>query len=187
MARSGLLCTLWTVAAAGSLFAQETQVAGSMNRFATASYQQLARSGENIIFSPFSISSVLAMALEGARGETAREIAAVLHRSHSDAGHAGSLAALLDRLMKAANKGGNELHTANGLWIDKNFHVRSDFQDLPGAARTARLRGQPGARPCGHQSVDRTKYERQDPRTVPGRRAGPHHAAGIDERDLLSR
>ena len=48
--------------------------------FALDLYRQLAakRRGENLFFSPFSMSSVLAMAAEGARGETAMEMGKVL-------------------------------------------------------------------------------------------------------------
>lgn len=48
--------------------------------FALDLYRQLAarRQGENLFFSPFSMSSVLTMAAEGARGETAMEMGKVL-------------------------------------------------------------------------------------------------------------
>ena len=48
--------------------------------FAIELYRQLARENqdENLFFSPYSISSVLAMAAEGARGQTAAELGSVL-------------------------------------------------------------------------------------------------------------
>ena len=46
-----------------------------MNRFAVASYQELAHGKGNLIFSPFNIASSLSIALAGTRGETAAEMA----------------------------------------------------------------------------------------------------------------
>jgi serpin B len=50
------------------------------NRFAIDLYKQLSteNSGKNLFFSPYSISSALAMTIEGARGETAAEMGKVL-------------------------------------------------------------------------------------------------------------
>lgn len=49
------------------------------NTFALDLYGQLAARPGNLFFSPYSIDKALAMALAGARGETAAEMAAVLH------------------------------------------------------------------------------------------------------------
>lgn len=46
--------------------------------FAVALYRQLSQEDGNLFFSPFSVSSALAMAAEGARGETALEMGKVL-------------------------------------------------------------------------------------------------------------
>jgi serpin B len=58
---------------------KETVKANS--QFAVDLYKQVSREneGKNIFFSPYSISSALAMTAEGARGETAAEMADVLH------------------------------------------------------------------------------------------------------------
>jgi len=56
------------------------QVVEANSDFAIDLYQQLAKenAGENLFFSPYSISSALAMTTEGARGETAVEMGKVL-------------------------------------------------------------------------------------------------------------
>jgi len=56
------------------------QVVEANSDFAIDLYQQLAKenAGENLFFSPYSISSALAMTAEGARGETAVEMGKVL-------------------------------------------------------------------------------------------------------------
>src|SRR5262249_20119895 len=51
------------------------------NEFAFDLYRELAakEQGKNIVFSPFSISTALAMPYAGARGKTAEEMARVMH------------------------------------------------------------------------------------------------------------
>jgi len=114
---------------AAALSAGDSRIVPGMNAFTTASYQQLARGGDaNLILSPFNIGTALSMALAGARGETATEIATVLHQ-HYDPAYDPALAALLAELIKAGNTGGNELLTANGLWVQKGFPIQTAFQN----------------------------------------------------------
>jgi serine protease inhibitor len=60
-----------------------------MNAFACSLYRELAGQQENLFFSPFSVSTALAMTAEGARGETARQMGEALGldaaMKHSDA------------------------------------------------------------------------------------------------------
>jgi len=49
------------------------------NQFALEFYQQIKDEGENIFFSPYSISTALAMTYEGARSRTAQEMQSVFH------------------------------------------------------------------------------------------------------------
>lgn len=102
--------------------------APGLNHLATGAYRQLARGDGNLIFSPFSVSSALSMLLDGARGQTARQMAAVLHQSYPDPAYHESLASLVDELTKAANTGGNELLQANGLWVQNNFRTQAEFR-----------------------------------------------------------
>ena len=68
------------------------------------------------------------MALAGARGRTAEEIQSVLHVRY-DSTYDAALGALLADLTKAGNTGGNELHTANGLWVQKGFAILPAFEN----------------------------------------------------------
>lgn len=70
-----LLCTALLVAGSGSVRANSEN---GMNGFACSLYGALAGQQENLFFSPFSVGTALAMTAEGARGETARQMAAVL-------------------------------------------------------------------------------------------------------------
>src|SRR5690348_9090175 len=89
-----------------------------LNRFAADLYTKIAGKGGNVVFSPVSISTALAMALAGARGQTAEEMKAVL-RTPPDA-------ALLDQIAKAA-KGGDELLLAQSLWVDRELPLQPAF------------------------------------------------------------
>ena len=107
---------------AGVLHASDG-AAPAMNHFALSAYQQLAQGQSNVIFSPYSIASALSMALVGARGQTAAEMDRVLH-----AVQPAELATLVDQLDQSANTGGNQLHSANGLWVQRGFPLVPGFQ-----------------------------------------------------------
>ncbi len=113
---------------AGTLRAADSRIMPAMNAFTVASYKQLSRGDANLIASPFNIATVLSMALAGARGRTAEEIQAVLHVRY-DSTYDAALGALLSDLTKAGNTGGNELHTANGLWVQKGFAIQPAFEN----------------------------------------------------------
>jgi serpin B len=113
---------------AAALPAADSRIMPAMNAFTTASYKQLTRGDANLILSPFNIATALSMALAGARGRTAEEIQSVLHL-HYDSTYDAALGALLADLTKAGNTGGNELHTANGLWVQKGFAIQPAFEN----------------------------------------------------------
>ena len=100
----------------------------AMNAFTTAAYNQLSAGDGNLILSPFNIATALSMLLSGARGQTAEEIQSVLHL-HYDSAYDAALGAMLADLTKAGNTSGNELHTANGLWVQKGFAVQPAFEN----------------------------------------------------------
>ncbi len=115
---------------AAALQAAGNPIVPGLNRFATASYQQLAHGDANLIFSPFSISTALSMALDGARGQTAAEIARVLDQLYPDPAYHAAVAALVEQLAKEANTGRNELLNATGLWVQSGFPIQSDFKQV---------------------------------------------------------
>ena len=113
---------------AAALAAADSRIMPAMNAFTTACYKQLAGGDGNLILSPFNIATALSMALAGARGQTAQEIESVLHLQY-DSTYDAALGALLADLAKAGNSGGNELHTANGLWVQKGFAIQPAFEN----------------------------------------------------------
>lgn len=104
-------------------------VAEDNNRFALDLYARLrAAKATNLFFSPSSISAALAMTYAGARGETAEQMAKVLHfRSSEEKLHAAF--GDLRRLWNAERKQqGYQLNVANRLWGQQSFRFRPEFQ-----------------------------------------------------------
>jgi serpin B len=89
--------------------------------FGTDLYTKLAGPG-GLVFSPASIAAALRMALVGARGATATELAAALHLPGP-----GSAADGLGYL--AGIQTGNDLtfRAPNVMWLDESLHVREEF------------------------------------------------------------
>ncbi|MDD1711938.1 MAG: hypothetical protein LUQ69_02075, partial [Methanoregulaceae archaeon] len=113
----------------------EHNVVDANNRFALELYAKLSEepefSGSNLFFSPFSISSALALTYEGARGSTADEIRSVFHFPEDNSvlreGFADINACI------NAGDGKYTLRTANALWAEKTYAF------LPGYVSTAGL------------------------------------------------
>ncbi|HEX3681891.1 MAG TPA: serpin family protein [Bryobacteraceae bacterium] len=113
---------------ATTLPAADSSIPPALNAFTTACYQQLAPGNGNLILSPFNIATALSMLLAGARGQTAEEIQSVLHLRY-DSTYDAALGSLLDGLGKTGNTEGNELHAANGLWVQEGFPIKPAFEN----------------------------------------------------------
>lgn len=112
---------------AAALPAADSRIAPAMNAFTAASYKQLAPGDGNLILSPFNIATALSMVLAGARGQTAEQIEAVLHL-HYDPAYDAALGSMLADLAKAGNTAGNQLLTANALWVQQGFAIQPAFE-----------------------------------------------------------
>lgn len=106
-----------------------SEVVSANNRFGTELYGVLARDpstkDENLFFSPFSISSALAITYEGAAGKTASEILEVFHFPADNATRQSGYKALISGI-NAKDKE-FELKTANALWVEKTFRLLPAF------------------------------------------------------------
>lgn len=100
--------------------------------FTFALLKRLGTERGNAFFSPFSLSSALAMVSSGARGKTAAELARVLELP-SEAGVHGSLGELARLATAAADTGGATLAIANGLWGQKGRPFVEGFVTLNSA------------------------------------------------------
>lgn len=94
-------------------------------------YARVATRNEgNLFFSPYSISSALAMTYAGAAGPTKEEMARALRfDKDEEAVHAGfgKLTAALNKLGKS---GQVKLSVANALWAQKGYPIREEFSAL---------------------------------------------------------
>ena len=89
--------------------------------FGTDLYLRLAASG-SVVFSPASIAAALRMALAGARGDTAGELAAVLHLPGPEAAADG-----LKQLAGIRPGDGLTFRAPNIMWLESAETVRDDF------------------------------------------------------------
>jgi serpin B len=97
--------------------------------FAAQLHREFASEGGNVIHSPLCVAAACGLLLRGARGETAREIADMLH-TEADA---TTLLATLDTLRAFLDSSigahGDEWSTANAAWFDNDVPLRPDFVD----------------------------------------------------------
>jgi serpin B len=102
------------------------------NAFAWDLYARLRQEDGNIVSSPYSISTALAMTYAGARGETAEQMARVLHFTLPAERFHPATAALV-RDLGGEEKGQKrcyQLSVANALWGQKDYGFRKDFLAL---------------------------------------------------------
>lgn len=115
----------------GLTFAQtdaETLVRDN-NVFAFNLYKKIVASEENLIFSPYSISTVLAMTYAGAHGNTEMEMAKALNFSLEQQ----KLHAAFEKLgkqLKTSEQYGIKLKMANSLWPQIGYPLRDEFLNL---------------------------------------------------------
>ncbi len=114
--------------AAPSADAQDA-VAGN-TAFAVDLYDQLRTEDGNLCFSPYSISTALAMTYGGARGETAAQMARTLHFNLAPDELHPAFAAMEASLNAVQQKGQVKLATANSLWPQKGFTFLPDYLAL---------------------------------------------------------
>ncbi|MBC7326694.1 serpin family protein [bacterium] len=97
------------------------------NRFALELYRFYSQkySGENILFSPLSLSSAFAMLQEGAKGKTAEEISDVFHFPADRETQRKGFQEVYSSLNKPDRE--SKLSIANALWAQKSFPILSDY------------------------------------------------------------
>ena len=107
-------------------------IADSNNRFSASLYRTITKgaenAGSNVFFSPFSISSALALTFEGARGTTADEIRSVFFFPANESvlrqGFNATNAAINQR------NAGYTLSTANALWAENTSAFLPEYTNI---------------------------------------------------------
>jgi len=104
------------------------KAATAVNCFALDSYLEFNRQSGNVLFSPLSISTALAMTTAGANGQTAIEMQDVLYLGDDPTIH-DSFRVLLRKLdHKGADQ--TEISIANALWPQFGAEFHEDYLDL---------------------------------------------------------
>lgn len=113
-----------------ALDADQKQLVESNTTFALDLYGRLSEKNGNLFVCPFSISTALSMAYGGARGQTATEMAAVLHfRQKPDRIHR-AFGKLLLALKPPEGQQTYRLHIANGFWLPRDYTFLPEFLSL---------------------------------------------------------
>jgi serpin B len=108
----------------------ERDVVGGNTTFAINLYHQLPSGEGNLFFSPYSISTALAMTYGGARGETAKQMAQALQFNLPDHELHPAFAALHAELNQIQRKSQVQLSVANSLWPQSGFEFRREYLNV---------------------------------------------------------
>jgi len=113
---AGLLPWLPGGFARAALPGQTKTLVDGNTAFACDLYAQLRKSPGNLFFSPYSVSTALAMTYAGARGDTEAQMAQVLQLGKNQSRLHSAFGALQRQLNQAQQQKGIELSLANALW-----------------------------------------------------------------------
>lgn len=105
-----------------------TGVVDANNQFAADLYSKYKSKEGNMFFSPYSISSALAMTYEGAKGKTAEEMQAVLHLPNDKEEIRSDFTDINSELNKADKT--YKLSVANALWAQKDYTFINTYFNL---------------------------------------------------------
>jgi len=98
-------------------------VVNANNKFAFDLYSKLD-GNSNLFFSPYSITSAVAVVYDGAKGKTAEEIKSVFHFPNTDV-LKYNYAAILNSLNQQNDN--YELKTTNDLWVQKDYQLMTNY------------------------------------------------------------
>jgi len=119
--------------------AQTESLVEGNTAFALNLYAQLERTPGNLFFSPYSISTALAMTYTGARGETEQQMGRVLHFDADQKKLHTSFGELQRQLNESGNQKGIELNIANALWAQKGHTFLPAFMEIANGEYSANV------------------------------------------------
>lgn len=112
------------------MFSENDPAVRANNEFALDLYGALRQTPGNLVFSPYSISTAMAMTYAGARGDTEAQIARALHFSVSQEALHQAFAALQARVNTVQAGGDVRLLAANGLWPQERYAFVEEYLSL---------------------------------------------------------
>jgi serine protease inhibitor len=110
--------------------AGNSDIVSGNNAFALNLYATLKNEKGNIFFSPYSISTALAMAYAGAAGNTESQMAHALHFHLNQATFHPAFGELQARINEIQKKGTVQLSVANSLWMQRDYKFLPQFLEL---------------------------------------------------------
>lgn len=114
-----------------TMSAAEKAVIAANNQFGLELYQKFAKDQKNrnanLFYSPFSLSSALAITTEGAKGTTATQLMSVFHFPKDNLTRQKGYSEYISDLN--ANDTAFEMKTANALWVEKTYALLPSFTD----------------------------------------------------------
>ena len=114
-----------------------TAVVTANDAFAADLYRLLTEDSGQTVFAPVSVAAALQMALCGARGQTAAELAGALHESPDAA--AGGLRATSAAVRDATADGSVTLRAPSMVWVQSGLPLRPEFTRQVGDAAAAAI------------------------------------------------
>ena len=139
MKKTLVLFTILVMAAGACPASDVEDLAADNTRFALKLYKDLNDGSGNLFFSPYSISTAMAMTWGGARGETASQMAGALEftlKPDKEGGPLGrerlhiAFGELQRSLRAAGGKGGVEMSIANALWPQKDYPFLKSYLEM---------------------------------------------------------
>ena len=106
------------------------ETAAGNNAFAADLYQALRARPGNLLFSPYSIFTALAMTYAGARGSTEQEMAAAVHFPYPQNTLHARLAGIQSHLSALETPGYIRLRVANSLWLQQGLSLLPAFTQV---------------------------------------------------------
>lgn len=104
---------------------QNYSIVDGMNLFAFEMYKEIAES-KNQVFSPFSISTALAMTYAGAEGNTKKEFIEVMHFQEDQQAFNSAFHQIISDIESAQNKD-LQLSIANALWPQSGYSFLEEY------------------------------------------------------------
>jgi len=127
--KTGLFCLLACMFTILCSAQNSSGIVEGNGKFALNLYHEVSGgAGGNIFFSPFSISTALAMTYAGARGETALQMSSTLNFGQDDVFHSW-YRELIDGI-KLGTGDKIQLNIANGLWVQQDYKFLDTYFDL---------------------------------------------------------
>ena len=121
------MCSVTAARAAVSEKDIQSAMSGN-NAFALQIYEQLRNQEGNLVFSPYSISSSVAMAYAGSRGTTKAQMEDVFHLAVTGDEFHKTFRHINDRLLADAKGRRYDLKMMNSLWYADSAEINADYR-----------------------------------------------------------